>query len=55
MATACLDAGLPIGRQDELVVLEVAAIPDSLIEVQDSSGFAGKLRVTRKNLGMITP
>ena len=54
-ATAGLDTGFLIGREDEFVILEEATIPDSFIEVQDSSCFAGKLGITRKDPRPISP
>ena len=50
-----MDTGFFIGRKDELIILEEATIPDSFIEIQDSSGFAGKLGITRKDPRPIPP
>ncbi len=54
-ATAGLDTGFFISREDEFVILEGTTIPDAFIEVQDSSGFAGKLGIARKDPRPISP
>ncbi len=53
--TARLDAGFLIGRQNKLILLEGVPFPNPLIEIQDSPGFLGKLRITGKNPGAIPP
>jgi hypothetical protein len=54
-AAARLDACFFIGRQDVLIILKRMPVPYSFIEIQDSPGFLGKLRITRKYPGTITP
>lgn len=54
-ATSGLDTGFLIGGEDEFVILEGATIPNSFIEVQDSSCFAGKQGITRKDPRPISP
>jgi hypothetical protein len=54
-ATTGLDAGFLISREDEFILLEGTTIPDSFIEVQDSSGFAIKLGITGENPRPISP
>ena len=54
-ATACLDARFLIGRQNKFVILKGAPIPLPFIKIQDSPGFLGKLRITRKYPGTIPP
>ena len=48
-ASAGLNAGLLIGRDHELILLQGLALPDPLVEVQQASGFERELRVARKN------
>lgn len=54
-ATARLDARFLIGRQNKFVILKGAPIPYPFIEIQDSPGFLGKLRIARKYPGAIPP
>ena len=54
-ASAGLDAGLFVGRNDELVLLQGLALPDSLVEIQQASGFERELRVTGKNPTAMKP
>ncbi len=42
-ASTGLDAGLFIGRNDELVCLQGLALPDALVEVQQACGFGSEL------------
>ena len=53
--TTRLDTGLLIGGDDELVIPEAMAVPYPFIEVQDSSCFARKLGITRKDPRAIPP
>ena len=48
-ASPGLDAGLFIGGNYKLVLLQGLALPDSLVEIEQASGFEGELRVTGKN------
>lgn len=50
-----LDAGFFIGRQNELVILKGMSLPNPFIEIQDSTGFFGTLRIARENPGTIAP
>lgn len=54
-ASAGLDAGFFVGGNDELVLLQGLALPDSLVEIQQASGFEGELRVTGKNPTAMKP
>ncbi len=54
-ASTGLDAGLFIGRNDELVCLQGLALPDALVEVQQACGFGSELRVTGKNPTTVKP
>lgn len=53
--TARLDAGFLIGRQNKLIIPKGMPIPYPFIEIQDSPGFLGKLRITGKYPGTIPP
>lgn len=53
--TARLDAGFLIGRQNKLIVPKGMPIPHPFIEIQDSPGFLGKVRITGKYPGTIPP
>jgi len=53
--TARLDAGFLIGRQNKLIITKGMPIPYPFIEIQDSPGFLGKLRITGKYPGTIPP
>jgi hypothetical protein len=53
--TARLDARFLIGRQNKLIILKGVPIPYPFIEIQDSPGFLGKLRITGKYPGTIPP
>lgn len=56
MTTAArLDAGFLIGRQNKLIIPKDMPIPYPFIEIQDSPGFLGKLRITGKYPGTIPP
>ena len=50
-----LNAGLLIGRNHELIVLQGLALPDSLVDVKQASGFERELRVARKNPTAVKP
>lgn len=51
----CLDAGFFIGRNYMLIFLEGEMVPNSFIEVKDSTSFFGELGITGKNPRTITP
>jgi len=56
MTTATrLDAGFLIGRQNKLIIPKGMPIPYPFIEIQDSPGFLGKLRISGKYPGTIPP
>src|SRR5512136_177520 len=50
-----LDTRLVIGTQDKFVFSQLLAVPNPLVEVQDSSCFLGKLRVSGENPGTMLP
>jgi hypothetical protein len=52
---SCLNTGFFIGTQDKLFIGQKALIPHALIEVQDSSGFSGKLCITREYPSAMSP
>ena len=54
-ASASLNAGLFVSRKHKLVILQGLALPNSLVEIQQSPGFNSKLRVTRKNPTAVKP
>jgi hypothetical protein len=49
------DAGLLVRRKHEFVVLQGLDLPDSLVEVEQASGFDRELRVARKNPTAVKP
>jgi hypothetical protein len=52
---ASLDTCLLVGRDNELIITEMFAMPDSLIEVKDASGFSGKVRIAGEDPGTVLP
>jgi hypothetical protein len=44
-----------IRREDELVGAEFTALPDALVQIQNSSGLRFEMRVTRKNPAAVLP
>ena len=50
-----LDTGLLIGTQNKFIVFESFSVVNPLIEVKDSPGFFGKLRVSGENPGTMLP
>ena len=54
-ASASLNAGLLIGRNHELVLLQGLVLPDSLVKIQQPSGFGRELRIPRKNPTAMKP
>jgi hypothetical protein len=50
-----LDTGLLIGTQNKFIVFELFPVPNPLIEVKDSPGFFGKLRISGENPGTMLP
>ncbi len=54
-ARSCLDAGLLIGRDHKLIVLQCLAVPKARVEIQDAARFQGKVRVARENPGSVLP
>ena len=53
--SASLDMCLLIGRQDKFIIIEKFATPDSLIEIKDTSGFRGEVRIAGKNPEAVLP
>ena len=54
-AAACLNAGLLIGAEDKLVVVQRPVVPDAVIEVEDASRLGRKLGVTGENPAAMLP
>src|SRR5881397_3711429 len=54
-AGAGLDAGLLIGGDHELILLEPPPLPDALIEVEDPPGLDSEIRVARENPAAVLP
>ncbi len=50
-----LDTCLVIGTQNKFIFSQLLALPNPLVEVQDSSCFLGKLRVSGENPGTMLP
>src|SRR5512136_1201577 len=50
-----LDTGLVIGTQNKFIFSQLLSVPNLLVEVQDSSCFLGKLRVSGKHPGTVLP
>jgi len=50
-----LNTGLLIGRDHEFVLLRRLVLPLALVEIQNASGFGGKIRVARKNPTAMLP
>ena len=50
-----LDAGFLVGRDDEFVAPKRFSVPHALVEVQDPSGFNGKVRISRKDPTAVLP
>lgn len=54
-AGSCLDAGLLVGRDHKLIVLQCLTVPKARVEIQDAARFQGKVRVARENPGSVLP
>src|SRR5213593_132757 len=54
-ASAGLDAGLLIGGDHQLVLLEPAPLPDPLIEIEDPPGLGGEIWVAWENPAAVLP
>ena len=55
LAAPCLDAGLLIRRDHELVVLQGLAVPTTLIQIQNAARLSGKIGVAREYPGSMLP
>ena len=55
LAAPGLNAGLFVGGDHELVLFERLVFPGSLIEVENAAGFAGEIRVPRKDPTAMVP
>ena len=55
LAAAGLNAGLLIGRDDELIFLQGFAFPLTAIQIQNASRLGGKIRIPRKNPTPVIP
>ena len=54
-ARAGLDAGLFVGGQHKFIFPEWLSLPDSLIKVQKTARFGGKVRIARENPAAVLP
>jgi hypothetical protein len=54
-STPRLDAGLLVGRDDELVVAQGLALPASPVKIQDAAGLELEVRVPRKDPAAVLP
>ena len=54
-SAACLDAGLFIGGENELLGAEFTALPDALVQIQDPSGLGFKIGISRKDPAAVLP
>jgi hypothetical protein len=54
-AAACLNAGLLVGRDHKLIILQRFAAPKALLEIQDAARFKGKVRVAREDPSSMLP
>ena len=52
---AGLDAGLLVGRDDELVVAQRLPLPAPLVQVQDPPGLGLEVRIARKDPAAVLP
>src|SRR5437660_4914547 len=50
-----LDAGLFVGREHKFILAQRLILPDSLIKVQQATGFGGKVRIPRENPATVLP
>jgi hypothetical protein len=54
-AQACLDTGLLVGGDHELVVTQALPLPAAGVQVQDASGLGLKLGITREDPAAVLP
>ena len=54
-ASACLDAGLLVGRHHELIVAQCLPIPASFVQIQDASRFDRELGIAGKDPAAMLP
>jgi hypothetical protein len=54
-ASPSLNAGFFVGRNHELVLLQGLVLPDSLVKIQQPSGFGRELRIPGKNPTAVKP
>jgi hypothetical protein len=50
-----LDAGLFVRTENELIGLEFTALPEALVEIQNSAGFLFEVWISRKNPAAVLP
>lgn len=50
-----LDAGFLVDRQDELIILQRPSLPDSFVQIQDTSRLLGEIRVAWENPAAVLP
>lgn len=50
-----LDAGLFIGGQNKFIVLEQLLFPNPFVQIEDTTGFCGELRIARKDPAAVLP
>lgn len=54
-ARSRLDTGLLIGRENKFVIFKRSTLPDAFIEVENTPGLGGKVRVARKDPTAVLP
>ncbi len=53
--SAILNTGLLIGTQNKLILFEWFPVPNPVIEVENTSGFRGKTRISGENPTAMLP
>lgn len=54
-ARSCLDTGFLIGRENKFVSFKRSTLPNAFIEVENTPGLDGKVRVARKDPAAMLP
>src|ERR1051325_10518518 len=53
--SSSLNAGLFVGRDDEVVSAQWSAVPNAMIQIEDRAGFGGKVGIAGKNPASMLP
>ena len=55
LSAAGLNTGLFVCADDVIIGTQGSALPDTLVKIEDGSGFCGKVRIARKDPASMFP